>query len=160
MCALVTRIFSIMIKSSFAESTKVNMGFIQFIPCAELSINKHMANIEILETYVNCIYPVLYTTVKNSIYMDLAAVENDLGFVVTKSGQDWLVAMYVYLRELCKMHAGIDRFMNHKVIGDIALFIKTHDGGFEHSCNDTVKNKNIIGDINWFDTIYKQFSNE
>ena len=158
MCAFVTRIFSIMIKNSFAESNKINNGFIQFISFGDQT--KLAANIGILETYVNCIYPVIYTTVKNSLYMDLAAVENDLALVTVKAGRDWLVALYIYLRELCQMHIGIDRFLNHKVIGDIALFIKTLDVPYENNTGDTHKNKTIIGDIKWFDAIYKQFSKE
>jgi hypothetical protein len=88
----------------------------------------------------------------------LAEVENDLGLVVIKSGRDYLVAMYIYLRELCKMHAGIERFVNHKIILDISMFIKTHDDVFEHTTYDSIKNKNIVCDIKWFDAIYTQFS--
>lgn len=160
MCAFVTRIFSTMIKISFAESNKSNSGFIQFMPFGTLGQSVLAANIEILETYVNCMYPVIYTTVKNNIYMDLAMVENDLALVTVKAGRDWLVALYMYLRELCKMHAGIDRFLNHKVIVDISLFIKTQNVPFEHETGDNLKNKSIIGDIKWFDAIYKQFNNE
>ena len=149
-----------MIKISFAESNKANSGFIQFISASDQDQCKLAANISVLETYINCIYPVIYTTVKNSIYMDLAAIENDLSLVTVKAGRDWLVALYIYLRELCIMHAGIDRFLNHKIIGDIALFIKTQNVPFEQASGDTMKNKNIIGDIKWFDAIYKQFSNE
>lgn len=159
-CALVTRIFSIIIKSSFTNSNVKNMGFIQLMSVTEHNVDKLIANISILETYVNCIYPVVYTTVKNSINMDHVAIENDLCIIVTKSGCDWLVGIYIYIRELCKMHAGIDRFVNNKIIGDIALFIKTQEVPFEQVCSDSVKNKNIIGDIKWFDTIYKLFNNE
>jgi len=158
MCALVTRIFSNMIKASFAESHRLNKGFIQFIDCYLPDETKLSANIGILETYVNCIYPVMYTIIKNNVYMDLAEVENDLGLVVIKSGRDYLVAMYIYLRELCKMHAGIERFVNHKIILDISMFIKTHDDVFEHTTYDSIKNKNIVCDIKWFDAIYTQFS--
>ncbi len=160
MCALVTRIFSNMIKISFAYANQLNNGFIKFIDCASMDDSKLSANIGIIETYLNCIYPVIYTMIKNNIYMDLAEVENDLGLVVLKSGRDYLVAMYIYLRELCKMHAGIDRFVNHKIISDISLFIKTHENVFEHASSDSIKNKNIICDIKWFDAIYLQFSHD
>ena len=160
MCALVTRIFSNMVKMSFAESNKLNNGFIQFIDCTSLDESKLSVNIGIIETYVNCIYPVIYTMIKNNVYMDLAEVENDLGLVVIKSGRDYLVALYIYLRELCKMHTGIDRFVNQKIISDIGLFIKTSDTVFEQASSDNIKNKNIICDIKWFDTIYSQFSSD
>jgi hypothetical protein len=149
-----------MIKASFAEVNRMNFGFIQFIDCASLDESKLSANIGIIETYVNCIYPVIYTMIKNNMYIDLAEVENDLGLVVIKSGRDYLVAMYIYLRELCKMHAGIDRFVNHKLISDISLFIKTSDNVLEQASNDSIKNKNIICDIKWFDAIYSQFSHD
>ncbi len=160
MCALVTRIFSIMIKASFAEANRSNIGFIQFIDCASMDESKLSANIGIIETYLNCIYPVIYTMIKNNVYIDLAEVENDLGLVILKSGRDYLVAMYIYLRELCKLHAGIDRFVNNKIITDIGLFIKTYDDAYEHASGDNIKNKNIICDIKWFDTIYSQFSSD
>lgn len=160
MCALVTRIFSIMIKASFGEANRMNFGFIQFIDCASMDESKLSANIGIIETYLNCIYPIVYTMIKSNLYIDLADVENDLGLIVIKSGRDYLVAIYIYLRELCKLHAGIDSFVNNKIITDIGLFIKTHDDTYEHASGDNIKNKNIICDIKWFDTIYSQFSSD
>lgn len=161
MCALITRIFSTLIKASFNCDTYVRDGYIQHISAVsgllETNNQKLGHNLNAIESYINTIYPVLYTAVKNNIYMDAVVVENNISLVVLKSSRDYLVAIYIYLRELCKMHATMDRFSSHKVVLDIGQFIKLQDPPFETLSTDMAKNKANLCDIKWFDAIYNQF---
>ena len=161
MCSLITRIFSTLIKASFNCSPKIQDGYIQHISAVsgtlEINNQKLGHNLNVIESYINTIYPVLYTAVKNNIYMDVVVVENNIGLLVLKSGRDYLIAIYIYLRELCKMQATMDLFSSHKVVLDIGQFIRLQDPPFETQSSDTIKNKSNLSDIKWFDAIYNKF---
>jgi hypothetical protein len=126
-------------------------------------------NLDILESYLNLIYPILYTIVKHNEYMNLAEYLNDITCIIGKcvngnASGSVLIGLYIYLRELCQISHNIDRLIMAKVINDINLFIITDNPCTMLSINNTLHgspylySKTNITDGITFDNIYKKFN--